>query len=273
MIEYIYIPTLGRSDKQVTYNSLPDEWKEKTILVVQKHEEEIYKERCGDEKIFALPGNITTIAPTREYIVKMLGGKSYFCMFDDDLKFYKTRMSGETEGPGKTLMTDDDFTEMFTQMFTWLQKDVIHCALDLTWNPPDRDNSYKENTRICGNVFYNGFKLPKDIEWARIPIQEDMDVNLQLLRSGYANRVSNVWRIDPGQTQTDGGCKQSGRTLELHNMTQHRLQQLHKPYVKVVSKVAKNSGEWSGEKKLSLRVDWKGAFNSSKVNTLDNFFA
>ena len=42
MIEYIYIPTLGRSDKQVTYNSLPDEWKEKTILVVQKHEEEIY---------------------------------------------------------------------------------------------------------------------------------------------------------------------------------------------------------------------------------------
>jgi len=271
MIPYIFIPTLGRWEKQITYNNLPEEWQEKTVLVIQHHEKEQYTNLYGEDRIFVLPSYIDTIAPTREWIVKYLGGKSFFCMFDDDINFYRTRMDGE-EGPSKTAMTDHDFTEMFTEMYTWLRDSVIHCALDVAWNPPDRSNSYKENTRICGNVFYNGFKLPKDVEWTRIAIQEDMDVNLQLLRQGYANRVSNVWRIDPGQTQTEGGCKQSGRTLELHNETQLKLQDLHKPYVKVVSKIAKSSGDWSGEEKLSLRVDWKGAYNSSKVNTLDGFF-
>jgi len=38
-------------------------------------------------------------------------------------------------------------------------------------------------------------------------------------------------------------------------------------------RIAKNSGDWSGEEKLSLRVDWKGAYESSQVNTLAKFFS
>ena len=108
MIAYIYIPTLGRWEKQITYNNLPEEWKEKTTLVVQHHEKEQYIDLYGDDSVFVLPSHIETIAPTREWIVKYLGGKSYFCMFDDDINFYRTRMEGE-EGPSKSLMTDKDF--------------------------------------------------------------------------------------------------------------------------------------------------------------------
>ena len=271
-MDYIFIPTLGRANRQITYNNFPEKWRDKAHLIVQRHEYDLYKDIYGVHKVLALPENIKTIAPTREYIVDRLGGTSIFAMFDDDINFYRTRMDGDPEGPGKTAMVESDYDEMFDTLSNWLVTDVTHCALDVAWNPPDRTNPYKSNTRICGNVFYNGEKLPTDIEWTRIPIQEDMDVNLQLLRRGYGNRVSNIWRIDPGQTQTEGGCKQSGRTLEMHNETQLKLQELHKPYVKVVSKVAKSSGEWSGQEKLSLRVDWKGAYESSKVNSLEGFF-
>ena len=34
----IYIPTFRRVGSQITFNSLPDKYKEKVILVVQRHE-------------------------------------------------------------------------------------------------------------------------------------------------------------------------------------------------------------------------------------------
>ena len=81
MIPYIFIPTLGRWEKQITYNNLPEEWQEKTVLVIQHHEKEQYTNLYGEDRIFVLPSYIDTIAPTREWIVKYLGGKSFFCMW------------------------------------------------------------------------------------------------------------------------------------------------------------------------------------------------
>ena len=39
----IYIPTLGRVEKQITFDNLPDKYKEKVVLVVQEHERSQYK--------------------------------------------------------------------------------------------------------------------------------------------------------------------------------------------------------------------------------------
>ena len=46
----IYIPTLGRVDKQITYSNLPDFLKKKTILVIQPKEKNLY----GNKKILVL---------------------------------------------------------------------------------------------------------------------------------------------------------------------------------------------------------------------------
>ena len=43
MIEHIIIPTLGRMDKQITYNNLPKKYQEKVIFVVQAHELELQR--------------------------------------------------------------------------------------------------------------------------------------------------------------------------------------------------------------------------------------
>ena len=40
---------------------------------------------------------------------------------------------------------------------------------------------------------------------------------------------------------------------------------------KLKEKVAKNSGEWSNKVKLAAIIQWKKAYESSQVNTLDAF--
>ena len=46
MIERIYIPTVRRTDNQITYNNLPDELKERVIMVVEPGERHLYKYPC-----------------------------------------------------------------------------------------------------------------------------------------------------------------------------------------------------------------------------------
>ena len=45
MIDRIYIPTLGRVDKQITWESLPDFLKEITVLVVQPKEKDLHGDK------------------------------------------------------------------------------------------------------------------------------------------------------------------------------------------------------------------------------------
>ena len=44
MIDRIYIPTIGRSDRQITWNNLSQKWKDKTVLVIDSSEENMYNE-------------------------------------------------------------------------------------------------------------------------------------------------------------------------------------------------------------------------------------
>ena len=54
MIEKIYIPTLGRVDKQTTWENLPPFLKDITVLVVQPKEKDLH----GDKSILVLPEKI-----------------------------------------------------------------------------------------------------------------------------------------------------------------------------------------------------------------------
>ena len=43
MIDKIYIPTFRRPNNQMTFDNLPDEYKEKVVMVVQEQEKDEYK--------------------------------------------------------------------------------------------------------------------------------------------------------------------------------------------------------------------------------------
>ena len=71
MIEHIIIPTLGRMDKQLTYNALPQKYQDITKFVVQAHEFEEMKSRYGD-KVLCLPIFPTMTDRQIDYVVSSL---------------------------------------------------------------------------------------------------------------------------------------------------------------------------------------------------------
>ena len=175
------------------------------------------------------------------------------------------------EGSSNRKLTDDEFDDMMSSINYWIDEGFIHVGCDAAWNPPTRDKDYKVNSRICGNVFYDGTKLPVDkIDWTGLKIAEDYYVTLQLLTMGYQNKISLKYRVDPHETQSKGGCS-TFRSLDLHNDSMKQLQQKFPSFVKLKEKVAKNSGEWSNKVKLAAVIQWKKAYQSSQVNTLDAF--
>lgn len=265
MINTIYIPTYGREGNQITFDKLPDKWKEKSFLVV--HPEEKHDGyptlRCDIQG--------TGIAPVRKWIAEHGHGKRY-AVLDDDVEFVYTRRDNE-EGPSNKPLTNEQFDDMFNEMDLWMDEGYIHTACDVCWNPPTRNMDSKINSRITTNIFYDGSKLPiEKIDWLSLPIAEDYYVNLQLLTMGYQNKVSLKYRTNPSVTQAKGGCS-TFRTLDVHNNTMRELQKKFPEYVQLREKITKNSGEWSGKVRLAATISWKKAFESSKSkSSLEGFF-
>ena len=76
-MDRIYIPSsfhllvikdVLKTNKQITWNNLPDKWKEKTTIVVDESEHKEYSSLYPS--VLSLPKGMKGIAPIREWIVK-----------------------------------------------------------------------------------------------------------------------------------------------------------------------------------------------------------
>ena len=258
----LYIPTYDRVGSQACFDSLPVIWKEKAVLVV--HPEEIH----DGYPTLSCPVQGTGIAPVRQWISKYAEGTRYG-VIDDDCVFQYTLRENE-EGPSNRPLTDDEFDDMIGLFNSWMDEGFTFVGADAAWNPPTRDKDFRTNSRLSGNVFYSE-NLPVDkLDWTGLSISEDYYVSLQLLTMGYQNRVSLKYRIDPGTTQSAGGCS-TQRTLDSHNESLVKLREKFPAFVQLREKVAKNSGEWSGKTKLAATISWKKAYQFSQINTLEGF--
>ena len=266
MIDHFYITTLNRIGNQRTWENLPLSWRGRASLVVQSHEADKYPDKYN---LIVLPDHIHSLSPTKEWIVKQ-AVRTRFAIFDDDLTFTRTGGKNE-EGPSNISMTDEEFDYLEEIICCWMDEGYVHCGLDAVWNPPTRNATSKQNSRICMNVFYDGVKIPvHDISWSRLVCSQDFDVTLQLLRMGFQNKVSLEFRVGQISTQASGGCAEY-RTIDLHNECMRELAILHKPFVELREKIETGSGEWKGKTKLAARISWKKAYHSSQINTLEGF--
>lgn len=270
MIDFIVIPTLGRMDKQITYNNLPEKYKAITRFVVQDHEfKEMYQRYPS--KVLRLPEEINRIAPTREWIFNEFQNTRHF-VFDDDLDFVvKEPNPGEGTKWLSRKFTDQDFDDAFDLVEQWMNDGIVYGGLLPAWVIPDVAQwPVRECQRIMTNVFYDGPKVPRDIEWSRVAAAEDFDVNLQLLTKGFKNRISAKYMVTCSETNADGGCS-TWRTLEVHNEAQLKLEKLWPDFVKVREKEVP-SGPWKGQIKLATTIQHKKAYESSQHQSLEDFF-
>ena len=90
----IIIPTRGRTDRQLTPQSLPRELLKRTTLVCPKREASELHRLYEDVEIVVQPDANMTIAPKRAWIMRewLRAGYHKIIMLDDDLNF-ATRVS------------------------------------------------------------------------------------------------------------------------------------------------------------------------------------
>jgi hypothetical protein len=272
----IVIPTLGRIHDQKTYNSLPDKWKKEVNFIVQAHEYDEMKSIYGNQ-VISLPSHIKTLAPTRMWIQKYFNNDRYW-VFDDDLDFFiKDYVNDGTRKWASVEMTDKDFDDMIDHAHDFMNKGYSHGGCASNWImpvPPRKDGSmypFRFNFRQCTNCFFDGPNLPT-INWDRCQATEDMDGTLQYLTRGIPNVIFMRHRVSCKETNAAGGCSEY-RTVEYHNESQRKFQELWPDFVKLKEKEVP-SGPWKGEIKLNVEVAWKKAYNSAEKmkGTLDEFF-
>ena len=268
-MDRIYIPTFRRVDNQITFNNLPDKYKEKVIIVVQDHERSQYN---YDVEYFVVGDNIG-IAATRKEIIYH-AGDSVFCMYDDDAKFYKRNFKyfgtnqSDMEG-SKRQMTEEDFDDMYSLFHIWIDNEnIIQVGNRDAFLPPS-GHLYSDFKDISGTFMINGKELVKfrdEIDWTYVSVGEDSMMTLEFLLRGYRNRRSDLFVRDI-KYWGEGGWSEC-RNSDFHYKEHLKLMKKYPEYVYVKRNVVR--------KDIGMIVDfkykWKSAYESSQKATIIPFY-
>lgn len=276
MIEKIYIPTYQRSEKQITYDNLPEKYQKKVVMVVQEQEKDLYDYDCD----FLYVGNNIGIAKTREIIYNE-AGKTRYSILDDDITFIRrnnkyfdrvrldTRTMNEYPPYGKKaewkqygkwietnkqnmvganrIMTKKDFDDMYKVFNKWMNEGIFHIGHRRAQYPPSyryRDNVFFNSAHhIDGKVL---MKFIKDLDLMYCEVGEDAHFMLECLTRGYTNRRSDEFGFQAENYQ-DGGCSVF-RDAKYHEDEHEKIRKKFPQYVKskkimAQGKHGKNIGE------------------------------
>lgn len=253
----IFIPTYKR-DEVKTLEEFPKEILKNTFIVVQYSD----RDRLPNLKYvtkLVLPKKIKTIAPTREWIGHYCLKNKYskFVMIDDDLKFFR-RIENSTK---LRQMKKSDFKDMFTFLEKSLDK-YFHAGISAREGNNHIEEQLSFSTRMMRVTAYRT-KMYCKLKHCRLPVMEDFDVTLQLLKKGFENIVSFEFANNQRGSGATGGCSEF-RTLELQKQCAVKLAKLHSPYVTVVKKKTKTA--WNGEERYDVRVQWKKAAIHKRID-------
>jgi hypothetical protein len=256
-MDYIVIPTLGRIEKQHTYNNLPEQLKNITRFVVRDFEYDSFCQKYGEVKVIKLPTDIKNIAETRDYIKEYFTENRYW-VFDDDLTFC-TKTYVMVDGKPKWLsgiMTEQDFDVMIHWANETFDNGIPICGLDASSIiPSTKAWPQKSNSRILHNVCVNGPAIEDyNLVFDRTIASEDLDFLLQCLSYGLENRINTHLRVAGSIENSVGGCSVY-RTLEVHNASNLKLSELWPGYVK--TKISNNTSKLGKGEIVNLYIQWK----------------
>lgn len=255
----IYIPTLRRNETQITLRSLPQEWHANTTLVVDKDDGVVIPGKPKAVKILVCPDR--GIGKVRQFIVDSHDVKKYgpaVLMLDDDLRFFIRRLDDRTKF---LKATETDIGDCFALLASEMGG-FAHGGIVAREGGNRVKNDVVHNTRLLRALAYDVSILRKvGARFDRLPVMEDFDVSLQLLRAGYPSIGLAAWVQDQTKSNAPGGCS-TYRTLDVQAEGARGLAKLHAPFVTVLEKTTKTA--WGGATRTDVRVSWGKAYASSK---------
>ena len=264
MIDTIYIPTLGRSHNQITFDNMTLNAQRVTRLVVQPKEQHLYP----NYPISVLPDNDIGITATRKWIWEQGKDKRYMVM-DDDSKMACRKPWHDGEKT-KRAMTEEDWHHMLTETSKWMDKGIAWGGCRTGGLPP-AGKEYIDNTGCAEVFFFDGKQLPSadELDWD-LSTAEDISLSLQLLSKGYPNRVFDRFCYLSDFVGTSGGCLDMGRNMDMINNNHAKLIEKFPEYV-----------SWNGEKEIrgetmkKIKIMYKKAYLDSQKSkaSLENFMS
>jgi hypothetical protein len=203
MIERIYIPTVRRTDNQITFNNLPEELKKRVIMVVEPGERQLYNYECEyllvPEK---LVGTWTQLAETRLMIHKHAGAIKYAVLDDDviikrrNAKYWTGKSNMEKS---KRFATSEEISDMFEIVSKWLDEESIGVVGISDAGTPPADTVYTDTMPVYTYLFYDGKMLSKvidEMDITTLRIAEDLLFLFEALSRGINTRKSNEFMYD-----------------------------------------------------------------------------
>ena len=241
-----------------------------------------------DSKYLDLDNNIG-IANVRKEIVYH-AGKIRFCMWDDDVIFYRRnrkyygdlRINGEyvpdrVRENGKPIskwkMELEDFQDMFNQFNGWMDNELklIHIGHRRTNLPPlgsTHDNIFFNSMHmIDGNKLSN---IIDEIDWTYVQVGEDANFILEYLTRGYTNRRTDLYSAHWGSYQ-DGGCSEY-RDADFHNREHMKLMERWPEYVSIRKEMMAQGKDGKNIGMIKeFKYNTKLAYKHSKSKVVNNF--
>jgi len=245
----IYIPTMGRMEKQTTWNRLPNKWKKHAMLVCPIDEVGGHARR--GRSVVGCPEE--GIAAKRDWIVghALANDIGRILMLDDDITL-------QHAGDKIVDSTDKEANEALTWMNNVLKEYAHASMMPRFLNPLVRGEQL--NMRAMYALGYNvNILMAEQVRFSRgagmTETMEDFCMTLQLLTRGYDNVVHATHRVNPGPSNAPGGCS-AWRTNPGQTESAKALHVLWPDYVRLREKK-----QWQGMDKgmLDVTIYWKKA--------------
>lgn len=264
----IYIPSASRwNPEDIAAGPLSDftlEIRQRVVYVVPNDQIDAYRETFEKTGLLSIGVSLIGcsargIAATRHWIGSHCDerGEAKFAMVDDDVRFARRINS---TGTGLMKCVPADLSDMWR--FVENQLDAYaHVGVSARQGNNNMGvgrwyELVEENTRTIRVLCYRTADFLR-AKHGRVPVMEDFDVNLQLIRMGLPNLNVGWWTQDQKMTNAPGGCS-SYRTHQLHEQAARTLADLHPLYVKLRQKVNKTGGEFGT--RTEVTIFWKKAF-------------
>lgn len=274
----ICVPSAGRPARQITLRNLRKfKLLDRTVVCVPAAQERRYVLELGEGLVVAVPDEVVGIAATRQWVLTKYAreeGAKRVLMIDDDMDFcYRP----DVKDPKlKIVETKEKMLDMLARLDRWMDDGFVHVGVSARQGNHNKYigedgvyglHPYRDATRMINMYQYDVEALRKlPIVWGRVPVMEDFDLTLQLLRMDKPNRVFFEYCWNQRDSGATGGCS-TYRTAEMQREAARTLAQLHPGFVKPVEKESKDtSTSWKGMKKrMDVVVYWRKALASARV--------
>ena len=257
----VYIPTLGRVNKQITARSLKEAGVPYRLVCRKNEAPALY---LAGHDVLVEPEDLPRgIGHTRQFIMEQTDGEEQTIMMDDDLVF--AIRGKRTDNPMylSPCMPLDVFA-----MVHWLQLATEQAGKYAMAGISSREGNNRkegrqgENTRIMRVFAINKDKFKSaGANFTNLKVMEDFDVTLSLLLAGYPNIENYMFTNNQNGSNIMGGCKEY-RTLETQGDAARQLAAKYPLYVQTVEKETKTS--WGGGVRTDVKIAWKKAYKAGQ---------